>query len=137
MSDVVVITGLADGMGREVAKMLATAGDSVAGFDCDAAGCATMAEELSRIGGYHLIKSIDITDREGILKFRDEVLEKYGHVDTVLSNVGIGFFSPFEEVDLDKALQCMEINVVGTAAIFQAFLPSMREAGKGKLIAMS
>jgi len=137
MSDVVVITGLADGMGREVAKMLAAAGDSVAGFDCDSGGCGTLAEELARIGGDHLIKSIDIKDREGILAFRDEVLEKYGHVDTVLSNVGIGFFSPFEEVDLAKALECMEINVIGTAAIFQAFLPSMRERGKGKLIAMS
>lgn len=137
MSDVVVITGLADGMGKEVAKMLAAAGDSVAGFDCDASGCGTLAEELKSIRGDHLIKSIDIKDREGILKFRDEVLEKYGRVDTVLSNVGIGFFSPFEEVDLAKALECMEINVIGTAAIFQAFLPSMRERGKGKLIAMS
>jgi short-subunit dehydrogenase len=58
-------------------------------------------------------------------------------VDVVLSNVGIGFFGPFEEVDLEKALKCLEINVVGTAAIFQAFLPSMRENRSGKLIAMS
>jgi len=55
----------------------------------------------------------------------------------VLSNVGIGFFGPFEEVDLEKALKCLEINVIGTAAIFQAFLPSMRQNGQGKLIAMS
>jgi short-subunit dehydrogenase len=51
--------------------------------------------------------------------------------------VGIGFFSPFEEVDLEKALKCMDINVIGTAAIFQAFIPSMRERRSGKLIAMS
>jgi len=31
----------------------------------------------------------------------------------------------------------MEINVIGTAAVFQAFLPSMRERRGGKLIAMS
>jgi short-subunit dehydrogenase len=55
----------------------------------------------------------------------------------VLSNVGIGFFGPFEEVDLEKALKCMEINIIGTAAIFQAFLPSMRQNGSGKLIAVS
>jgi short-subunit dehydrogenase len=55
----------------------------------------------------------------------------------VLSNVGIGFFGPFEEVDLEKALKCLEINVIGTAAIFQAFLPSMRENRSGKLIAVS
>jgi len=137
MSDVVVITGLADGMGREVAKMLAKEGDSIAGFDVDAAGIDTLKGELESIGGDHLLQAMDITDRPGIKAFSKEVLDKYGHVDTVLSNVGIGFFSPFEEVDLEKALQCLDINVMGTAAILQAFVPSMRERGKGKLIAMS
>jgi short-subunit dehydrogenase len=51
--------------------------------------------------------------------------------------VGIGFFGPFEEVDLDKANRCLEINVIGTAAILQAFLPSMRERRSGKLVAVS
>jgi short-subunit dehydrogenase len=58
-------------------------------------------------------------------------------VDTVISNVGIGFFGPFEEINLEKALKCLEINVIGAAAIFQAFIPSLRKAGGGKLIAMS
>lgn len=137
MGQVVVITGLADGMGRHVAKMLAQAGHCVAGFDMAAKGIASLASEMKGIGGDHLLETIDITDRPAILKFRDRVLARYGRVDTVLSNVGIGFFSPFEEVDLEKALKCLEINVIGAAAIFQAFLPSMRERRSGKLIAMS
>lgn len=137
MSQVVVITGVADGMGREVAKLLAAAGGSVAGFDVDAEGIASLEKELSDIGGDHLLKKLDITNRPGILQFRDGVLEKYGKVDVVLSNVGIGFFGPFELVDLEEALKCLEINVIGAAAIFQGFIPSMRESGGGKLIAMS
>ncbi|MBI9087399.1 MAG: SDR family NAD(P)-dependent oxidoreductase [Desulfobacterales bacterium] len=137
MSDVVVITGLAQGMGRQVACLLAEAGSNVAGFDMDAEGIETLKNELDRIGGDHLLKVMDITDRPGIKTFRDEVVAHYGRVDTVLSNVGIGFFGPFEEVDLEKALKCLEINVIGAAAIFQAFIPVMRERGGGKLIAMS
>lgn len=137
MGQIVVITGCADGMGRHVAKMLAQAGHTVAGFDVDAGGILSLKKELTEIGGDHLLEAINITDRPAILKFRDQVLARYGHVDTVLSNVGIGFFSPFEEVDLEKALKCLEINVIGAAAIFQAFLPSMRERRSGKLIAMS
>ncbi|MBW2674894.1 MAG: SDR family NAD(P)-dependent oxidoreductase [Deltaproteobacteria bacterium] len=137
MGQVVVITGCADGMGRHVAKMLAAAGHCVAGFDVDSKGIASLVEELKEIGGDHLLETIDITDRPAIKIFCDRVLARYGHVDTVLSNVGIGFFSPFEEVNLEKALQCLEINVIGAAAIFQAFIPSMRERGSGKLIAMS
>ena len=137
MNDVVVITGLAQGMGRQVACLLAEAGNNVAGFDMDADGIEALKKDLDRIGGDHFLKAMDITDRPGIRAFRDEVVAHYGRIDTVLSNVGIGFFGPFEEVDLEKALKCLEINVIGAAAIFQAFLPAMRKQGRGKLIAMS
>jgi short-subunit dehydrogenase len=137
MKQVVVITGLADGMGRVAAVKLARTGCSVAGLDIDEEKLSTLKNELLEIGGDHLLEHFDITNREKITQFRDQVLEKYGHVDTVLSNVGIGFFSPFEEADLEKALKCLEINVIGAAAIFQAFIPSMRERSRGKLVAMS
>lgn len=133
----VVITGLAQGIGREVAKLLARSKVPVAGFDVDTEGIESLKRELEAAGCDHLLTTLDIVDRAGILQFRDMVLEKYGRVDVVLSNVGIGFFGPFEEVDLEKALKCMEINVIGTAAIFQAFLPSMREHRSGRLIAVS
>jgi len=133
----VVITGLGQGIGREVATLLARSKVPVAGFDVDKEGIESLNKEFEQAGCDHLLTTLDIADRPGILKFRDAVLEKFGRVDVVLSNVGIGFFGPFEEVDLEKALKCLEINVIGTAAIFQAFLPSMRENRSGKLIAVS
>jgi short-subunit dehydrogenase len=137
MTKTIVITGLGEGMGREVAKILAGTGYSIAGFDMNGTAIESLKKELKAIGGDHHLIAMDITDRKGILKFRDDVLKKYGTVGTVLSNVGIGFFGPFEEIQLEKALNCLEINVIGTMAIFQAFIPSMRKAGGGKLIAMS
>jgi short-subunit dehydrogenase len=137
MSDIIVITGLAQGMGREVALMLAQAGHRIAGFDMDEEGIASLRRELDALGHGNLLEVIDITNRKEILAFRDRVLEKFEYVDTVLSNVGIGFFGPFEEIDLEAAFRCFEINVIGAASIFQAFLPGLRKRGKGKLIAMS
>jgi len=137
MKQVVVITGLGGGMGREVALLLAAEGHSLAGFDLDDAGIERLTDELSASEGDHYLKAMDITDRDGIIEFRDRVIEKYGRVDTLLSNVGIGFFGPFEEVDLEKALKCFEINVIGTAAFLQAFIPCMREKRSGKIICMS
>ncbi|MGQ9572102.1 MAG: SDR family NAD(P)-dependent oxidoreductase [Dehalococcoidia bacterium] len=134
---VVVITGLADGIGREVAKLLAGSKTAVAGFDIDKDGIESLGKDLKAAGCDHLLMTLDIADRPGILRFRDAVLAKFGRVDVVLSNVGIGFFGPFEEVDLEEALKCLEINVIGTAAIFQAFLPSMRANRSGRLIAVS
>lgn len=134
---VVVITGLAQGMGREVARKLAAGGDTVAGFDVDAEGVDSLRRELEAEGRPCLLTTLDVCDRPGIRRFRDEVLAKFGRVDTVLANVGIGFFGPFEELDLDRASRCVEINVMGTAAVLQAFVPSMRERRAGKLIAVS
>jgi short-subunit dehydrogenase len=137
MKKTIVITGLGEGMGREVALILARKGYTIAGFDVAKAGIESLKKELSGVGGDHYLTTMDITDRKGILKFRDDVLKKYGTVDIVLSNVGIGFFGPFEEIDLEKAFKCLEINVIGAMAIFQAFIPSMRKQKKGRLIAMS
>lgn len=133
----VVISGIAQGMGREVARLLAGPDTAVAGFDVDGDGLATLREDIARAGAPHLLVPLDVTDRPGILTFRDAVLEQLGPVDVVVSNVGIGFFGPFEEVDLDRALRCLEINVIGAAALFQAFLPSMRARRHGKLVAVS
>lgn len=137
MKEKIVISGIAQGMGLEVARMLAKSGFSIAGFDIDAAGIEALGKELGDAGCGHCLDTLDITDRPAILGFRDRVLDEFGHVDVVLSNAAIGFFGPFEEVDLEKALKCFEINVIGAAALFQAFLPAMRERGRGRLIAMS
>jgi short-subunit dehydrogenase len=134
---VVALTGLAQGIGREVAKLLAASGNAVAGFDIDADGIESLRSELAELNGAHLLQVLDVCDRPGILEFRDRVLEKFAAVDTVVSNVGIGFFGAFEEVDLEAAARCMEINVIGAAAIIQAFVPAMRKRGKGKVIAVS
>lgn len=133
----VVITGLGQGMGRKAALLLASKGVEVAGFDVDEEAVRSLATELDALGVKHHLTCLDITDRKGLLRFRDQVLEKFGYVDTVVSNVGVGFFGPFEEADLDAALKCFEINVIGAAAIFQAFVPSMRERRSGKLVAIS
>jgi len=133
----VVITGLAHGIGREVARLLTRSKVPVAGFDLDADGIESLKKELEEAGCEHFLTTLDITDRPGILKFRDAVLAKFGRVDAVVSNVGIDCFGPLEELDLDRALKWLEINVIGAAAIFQAFLPSMRENRSGKLVALS
>jgi short-subunit dehydrogenase len=137
MNKVVVISGAGAGMGFEVAKILAGKGMSIAGFDMDAEAVKTLGKELEKIGGVHCLETLDVTDRPGIRAFRDKVLAEYGHVDTVLSNVGVGFFGPFEEIDLEKALKNVEINLFGAAALLQAFIPSMRERRGGKLVVMA
>jgi len=124
-------------MGREVALMMAKRGHRICGFDLDAVALQSLGSELDMLSCDHLLRTLDITDAVGLQTFRDDVLETCGSVDTVLSNVGIGFFGAFEELDLDNALQCLNINVLGCARLLQLFIPSMREQKHGKLVVMS
>jgi len=124
-------------MGRQTALLLASQGVSIAGFDVDEAGLMTLADELDAKGVEHHLVPLDIRDRAGVRYFRDEVLAKWGYVDVVMSNVGVPFFGPFEEVDLEAALRAFEINVIGAAALFQSFIPGMRERRQGKLVAVA
>lgn len=133
----VVISGVGDGMGRRTALRLADQGVAIAGFDLEADGIRSLAAELDAKGAEHYLVTLDIRDREGVRFFRDDVLARWKHVDTVVSNVGVPFFGPFEEVDLDAALRAFEINVIGAAALFQAFIPDMRERRGGKLVAVA
>lgn len=137
MTQRVVISGLADGMGRETALLLADKGVAIAGFDIEDDKLTSLAAALDAKGVEHHLARLDIRDRAGVRAFRDDVLDKWGYVDTVMSNVGIPFFGPFEEVDLDAALRAFEINVIGAAALFQSFVPSMRERRSGKLVAVA
>jgi short-subunit dehydrogenase len=116
---------------------MANRGHTVCGFDIDATAIQSLGAELDKLACEHLIKTLDITDAAGLQKYRDDVLARYGSVDAVLSNVGIGFFGAFEELDLDNALQCLNINVVGCARLLQLFIPSMRQKMRGKLVVMS
>jgi len=130
----VVVTGLGQGMGREVARLLAARGWRVAGFDVDAAGVRSLADEL---GARHILTTADVRDAAAMAAFRDTVLAAFGRVDVVLSNVGVNLFGPLEETDLDRARRCLEINVLGAARVFQAFLPAMRARGAGTLVAVT
>jgi len=132
-----VITGVAQGIGREVAKLLASGGTSIGGCDVDAASLGSLGDELARTGTLHLLEPVDIADRAAIARFRDAVLARFDTVDLVLANAGVGFFGPLEEADLEKAARCLEINVLGTAATFQAFIPVMRARRAGRLVAIS
>lgn len=137
MSKVIVISGIAQGMGREVSLMLAAKGYTICGFDIEKKHLDSLSSELTKLNVNFHLETLSITESDKILKFKDSVIKKFGKVDTVVSNVGIGFFGPFEEVDLNKALQCFDINVIGCARLLQAFIPSMRKASNGKLIVMS
>jgi|GEM_PF-159891 len=129
--------GEARGIGYEVALLLARSGDTVIGFDRDEKGVARLREALAQTGAPHFLSVLDVNDRRGVAKFRDAVLKQFGVVHVVLSNAAVASFGSLEEAMLDEMGRSIQINVMGTAAVLMAFIPSMRRNGGGRLIAMN
>src|ERR1700678_2471425 len=87
-----VVTGGGSGMGRELALQLAAEGCSVAACDWNADTVAETAA-LAAAGGVLVTAHVcDVSDRDQVERFRDELLDAHAsdHVDLVFSNAGLG-----------------------------------------------
>lgn len=130
-SKVILITGCSTGIGRATAERLARAGHTVyatarrveAIDDLRAAGCRTLA--------------LDVTDEASMTAAVDAVLAEQGRIDGLVNNAGYSQSGAVETVAPDDLRRQFETNVFGLVRMCQLVLPSMREAGSGRIVNIS
>ncbi len=120
-----LVTGASNGIGLEIARVLAPTHDLVL-VARSAAKLETLAEEL---GGARVIAA-DLSDPSAIAKIAAEVPS----VDVLVNNAGVGDFGPFAAADPDKTLGMIQLNVTSLTALTRAYLPGMLERGTGKIM---
>jgi NAD(P)-dependent dehydrogenase (short-subunit alcohol dehydrogenase family) len=130
----VVITGASSGIGKACALRLDELGYRVfAGVRR-----AEDAERLAHAASNRLVPlMLDVTDPEAIRVAVERVGEALGAEPLVglVNNAGIAVGGPLEFVPLDDLRKQLEVNVVGTVAMAQAFLPLLRRGG-GRIVQM-
>jgi NAD(P)-dependent dehydrogenase (short-subunit alcohol dehydrogenase family) len=111
---VAVVTGAADGLGKEIAIGLARAGAQVVAADIDEAGLAETGEEIAARGQPHLRVSCDVGSENEVEALFRAVDERFGRVDILVNNAGImvTLASP-EAYPLDAWEATMRVNVTG------------------------
>lgn len=136
MSERVLITGTSSGIGLATAVECAASGHSVVATmrDLDRAGAL---EKAARERGVTLaIESLDVARPDAADRVR-ELLAKHAGFGALVNNAGIGVLGPFEEQsDADVRAQ-FEANVFGLFTVTRAVLPSMRAAGRGRIVNVS
>lgn len=122
---VAVVTGSAGGFGVAIARELLAAGYVVHAVDrVDQAALDATAAELDDPA--QLVRHrVDITDGAAVRALAETV----GPADVLINNAGIAVFDTAEEADLDVVARMFDVNVIGTARVTQAFLPSLRARG--------
>lgn len=110
-----IVTGAASGLGAATAARLRAEGLDVIGVDL-----ADGADER-----------VDVTDQAALDALRDRV----GQVDVLINSAGIvGPNEPLLQTTLDGWRRTFEVNVLGTVAMMQAFVPGMVERGWGRVV---
>lgn len=135
---VAVVTGGNRGIGREIALALARAGADLALGARTAESLEQTAGELRAAGRECLAVPCDVADPGSVDAFGDAVLERFGRVDVVVANAGIGGpTKPLHEIEPEEWRECIAIDLDGVFLTFRRFVPAMIERGSGSLIAIS
>lgn len=119
-----VVTGAGSGMGRELTLQLLAGGASVAMADINEPGMADTVRKAGDMAVRLSATVLDITDRDRVQAFPEEVIARYGAVDGLINNAGI--IQPFvhvNDLDCDYIQRIMNINFYGTLYMVKAFLP--------------
>lgn len=124
-NNVIVITGAASGMGRELAIQLSE-------YNCNLALCDINEKELETT--VSLIKNknikiktdvLNVSNEEAVYKYAEDVIKYFGHVDRVINNAGKVVSNSLNDVSLDDFRLIMDINFWGVVYGTKAFLPHL------------
>ncbi|MGY2398883.1 oxidoreductase [Pseudomonas sp. SDO5271_S396] len=128
------ITGCSTGFGRQLASYTLSLGyptvvtarnpqqvqDIVAGF-----------EDIA------LVQALDVTDPAQVEAAIAAAQARFGQIDVLVNNAGVGYFGAFEESQLDEVRRMFEINVWGLSAMTRGVLPGMRARRSGTVVNIS
>lgn len=118
---VAVVTGGASGIGAAIADRLASDGATVAVFD--------LAESPT-----HASFRVDVTDDASVRAAVAAVAERFGGIDVLVNNAGIGAQGTVEAATDEQWARVLDVNVVGTARVTRAALPHLRRSGQAAVV---
>ena len=128
----VAITGAGNGLGREIAIDFADKGYRVFGT----ARKPKEVEEVKRAtDGVARLSICDITDEDAVRGWANDASDELGAagLDVLVSNAGILTPGPLEALPIDAIRHEFEVNVFGSLAVINAFLPALRKA-RGRIV---
>jgi NAD(P)-dependent dehydrogenase (short-subunit alcohol dehydrogenase family) len=132
---VVLISGGGRGLGRLLARTLASEGASVALIARSGAELAGTVAEIEAAGGTAAAAIADVTDRAAAAAAVAELRDRLGPVDVLINNAGVtGPVAPMWDADPAEWWRTLEVNLGGVYALTRIVLPDMIAAGHGRIL---
>lgn len=133
---IAVVTGGTKGIGRAIAESLLREGAKV--FVC-ARNKEDLREALGKLGqlGHIEGEQCDMRSFEQVKMMLDECANKFGGVDILINNAGVGAFGTVEETQPEDFRAVLETNLFGVFYACHAAIPLMKRRGGGYIINIS
>lgn len=135
---VALVTGGASGIGAAIVELLAQEGAMVVATDIDELSGPELAAQLKKAGGDVTFLQQDVTSEERWAEIVAEIGKRFGRLDVMVSNAGIGIAVPsIVDMTLKDWRRQTAINLDGVFLSVKHCLPLMRKHGGGSIIMMS
>ncbi|MBP0457373.1 SDR family oxidoreductase [Streptomyces montanisoli] len=131
---VVAITGASSGIGAATASLLAARGAKVVLGARRAERLEALAARISADGGSAAWTEVDVRRRADLADLVALARERYGALDVLVSNAGIGPISPLDELRVDDWDRMVDVNFKGVLHGIAAALPVFREQRRGHFV---
>lgn len=133
-----LITGASTGIGLELAKLHAGAGDNLVVVARSEDKLNNLKAELEQSHGINVtVIASDLTQPSAPQEVYDSVKQAGIEVDYLINNAGFGGLGKFHERKLEDDLQMIQLNVVALTALTRLFLPDMVARDEGKILNVS
>ncbi|MBL3531697.1 SDR family NAD(P)-dependent oxidoreductase [Companilactobacillus zhachilii] len=130
-----MITGTSSGFGKELAQIVAKQADT--NLVATARKTADLAY-LDVFDSSRIAKVImDVTNEDAVKAGVEAAKNKFGGIDVLVNNAGLGYFGTIEESNEKDVRQMFEVNVFGLGNVTKSVLPIMRAQKQGVIINIS
>ncbi|MCL4158868.1 UNVERIFIED_CONTAM: hypothetical protein GTU68_021957, partial [Idotea baltica] len=126
----IILTGASSGIGQAVAKALDNGAYRIAIAGRNKERLEALGKELSC---EYIIHQGDVRDYADSKKMIETCIERWGQVDVLINNAGLGYFDPLDSGKIDEWNAMVDINIKGILNCLHVALPSLK-ACKGHVI---
>ncbi len=125
---VALVTGASGGIGAAIARSLARQGVRL-GLASRSGDDLGIAEAVAT--------PCDVRDPAAVGALVERVVERFGRLDIVIANAGVGAYGPFLELDPGHMEEMIDVNVKGTLYTVRAALPHLLRSGQGDVVTIA
>ena len=134
---VALVTGGGRGIGRAIGKALGAAGAHVVVTARTQAAIDAVAQEIVDAGGAAAAMAMDLADESSVRPVFAAVRERFGRLDVLVNNAGIGLYGPVKDVPLEDLDRMVGVNLRGTFLCCQEAMRIMAPQKSGYIINIS